>query len=122
MKRSNPAKLSWPRRFIAGVGAALVLFLTVAAASPAVHAWLHEQPGDEPHACAHDHGDEAPADVHDTGCAVTLFSHGTLPLVVWLLPVVAQPTLAGVPGGWSESFRAARPRYRHVPSHAPPVV
>ncbi|AOS43834.1 hypothetical protein Verru16b_00892 [Lacunisphaera limnophila] len=110
------------RRIIAGVGAGLVLLLTVAAASPAVHVWLHGHAGDETHACEHHHTDEAPAAAEEAGCAVTLFCHGVLPLVVWRLPVVEQPTFATVPGGLSETFRAARPRYRHVPSHAPPVV
>jgi hypothetical protein len=115
-----PIALVW--RFSAGLGAALVLLLTVAAASPAVHAWLHGHAEDEPHACAHQHEHDTPRQAEEAGCAVTLFSHGTLPLLVWQLPVLEQRLRTEHAGRLSESMAVAQPRYWLVPSHAPPVV
>lgn len=120
MNPSLPPQLALSRRIIAGMGAALVLFLTVAAASPTVHGWLHGQADDHTRACGHQHDHEAPAGAEEAGCAVTLFCHGILPLLGAPLPVPALPAATSAPDHFAESFVAAQPRYRHVPSHAPP--
>lgn len=79
-------------RVLAVVCAALVLTLSSAAWSPALHAWLHGESSDHAHAsCAHSHShphgdahanapvpaDDHAADPHAThDCAITLFAHG----------------------------------------------
>jgi len=92
-------------RFFAAAGVALMLLLTVAAASPALHQWLH--------------GESAP-DASDN-CAVVLFASGvTLAAAVI---AVAAPRIA-----WSEVRAHAvaeiflvSPRYLRQPERGPPV-
>ena len=77
--RSNPPSLL--TRLTASLGVVLVLVLSMLAASPALHAWLHTAPPSVT-PCGHDHGpaphtpDEDHADADDAGCIVTLFAHG----------------------------------------------
>jgi hypothetical protein len=104
-------------RLTALLAALCVLALTVFAASPALHASLH----------GHDHaakaaaGPEAPVgDEH--ACAVTLFAQGALALLVFCLLIVTQPRLTGRMGWAPDGIARPSPRYRHVPSHAPPAV
>jgi hypothetical protein len=75
-------------RISAMAAAFLVFALSIFSASPTLHAWLHSR-GSDPHvlaAQAADHG--APAQGHhqqdhgDDGCAVTMFAHGALALLV----------------------------------------
>ena len=69
---------SLPRRLGAAAAAALVLVLTVLAASPAAHAWLHAAP----EGCAgHTHVPAPEEHDADQGCAVVLMMSGVeLPL------------------------------------------
>lgn len=59
----------------------MVLMLTVLAASPAFHAWLHADTNVLAK-CGHDHGTTAPSPLKDregaddAGCVVTLFAQG----------------------------------------------
>jgi hypothetical protein len=93
------------RRLLAGGSAVLVFALSLFAASPALHDWLH-------------HG----SDATDDGCAVVLFASGvSLPLDT---PVVAPPVaIAQV-----ESRQVAReifvasPRYLRQPERGPPAL
>lgn len=94
------------RRLGAAGAAALVLGLTLFAASPQLHDWLH--------ACDHVDADE--------GCPVTLFAGG-VPLPVEQ-PVVAAP--AAFRSAWSaparEEIFLPTPRYLLQPERGPPVA
>jgi hypothetical protein len=94
----------WFRRFLAAVGVALLLLLTVSTASPALHHWLH--------------GDAA-ADASDN-CAVVLFAGGVT-LALGALAVAA-PRIV-----WNdrcvrsvEEIFLASPRYLRQPERGPP--
>ncbi len=108
---------SLPRRLGAGLAAALVLVLTLLAASPAAHAWLHADPAE----CAgHAHA-PAPED-HDAdrGCAVVLMMSGVeLPLE----PLSPLPPRL-IAGSDLRVTAAApdlrRPRYLRQPERGPP--
>jgi hypothetical protein len=107
---------SLPTRLTASATALLVLALTVFAASPVLHAWLHGHPADShpvkrsaataDHAgCTH--ADHAPASAphgDDELCVVTQFAHGNAdcapaPLLaqVAILRVVATVSLSAAP-------------------------
>jgi len=68
-------------RVTAAFAAALIMALSVFAASPALHSWLH---GDTAVNGAHSEGqgsgphDRAGSDSADDGCAVSLFAQGVL--------------------------------------------
>ena len=98
------------RRLVALGSVALLLLLTILAASPAAHEWIH---GHDAAAAAHGPGG-------DDACAVTLFAHGVLAsdgqaaLIVILLCV-----LAGVV--WTcDPFRVPATHYRLPPLCGPP--
>lgn len=106
-------------RATALVAALCVFALTVFAASPTLHAGLH----------AHDHGQAAgdhahgvPVDSPEHTCAVTLFAHGATALLVFCLLTLARPPLAGLLLRARDELVLAQPRYRLVPSHAPPAA
>ncbi|MBL9189413.1 MAG: hypothetical protein JNK23_18165 [Opitutaceae bacterium] len=96
------------RAIVAAGCAGLVLALTIFAASPRAHEWLHD--------ADHHHHDEG-----DDGCAVVLFAGGvSLPLGTWALtPPVAltesSPRLA------AQDIFLLSPRYRLPPERGPPV-
>lgn len=94
------------RRLFGASAAAVVLALTVFAASPELHAWLH-------------HGDSQGS---DDGCAVVQFANGvSVPLgAIAVVPPSAE---------WREQPRAtaqkiflASPRYLRQPERGPPVL
>ncbi|HVS53637.1 MAG TPA: hypothetical protein VHD62_14880 [Opitutaceae bacterium] len=93
------------RRLVAAGCAALILALTVFAASPAAHDWLHAKDGA--------HGDDH--------CAVVLFASGvSLPLgAIAALPPTATIRAAAVPA--AEEIYLASPRYLRQPERGPPV-
>ncbi|MDP3070584.1 MAG: hypothetical protein Q8N18_09860 [Opitutaceae bacterium] len=96
------------RAVVAAGCAGLVLALTVFAASPRAHEWLHD--------ADHHHHDEG-----DAGCAVVLLAGGvSLPVgPVALTPPVAiacdQPTLAAT------DVLLVSPRYLFQPERGPPA-
>jgi hypothetical protein len=104
-------------RATALVAALCVLLLAVFAASPTLHAGLHEH---DPVAHAHDHG--APVGDAEHACAVTLFAQGAMALLVFCLLMLARPAVAGLTLRATDVIVVARPRYRHAPSHAPPAA
>ena len=93
-----------------------VLLLAVFAASPTLHAGLHEHDA----AAAHDHA--APVGDAAHTCAVTLFAQGATALLVFCLLLLARPTVAGLSLRATDEIAVAHPRYRLVPSHAPPAA
>jgi hypothetical protein len=99
--------------------AALVLVLTLLAASPAAHLWVHSVAGT--HTCP-DHPAPEPVDSageHD--CAVVLFASGvdTPVAAIMLVPprVVAQDN---APANAAEVFLVS-PRYLRQPERGPPA-
>lgn len=112
--RALPAAL---RRFLAAGCAALVLTLTVFAASPAAHEWLHAEHG----TCSgHSHPVDAPAADDDAGCAVVLFAGGVaLPVgPAALTPPVLVPQ--GVSPVTAAKVFLVSPRYLRQPERGPP--
>lgn len=99
-------------RATALVAALCVLLLAVFAASPTLHAGLHEH--------GHDHG--VPVGDAEHSCAVTLFAQGAMALLVFCLLILARPAVAGLTLRATDEVAVAQPRYRLVPSHAPPAV
>lgn len=103
-------------RATALVAALCVLMLAVFAASPTLHAGLHEHDA----TAAHDHA--APVGEAGHSCAVTLFAQGALALLVFCLLILARPAVAGLILRATDELVVAQPRYRLVPSHAPPAA
>ena len=120
MSRRN-ATPSLPTRLTASATALLVLALTVFAASPVLHAWLHGHPADShpvkrtvasaDHAgCTH--ADHAPASAphgDDELCVVTQFAHGKADCAS--APLLAQVAVLRVvaPSPFPRPPRRARP-------------
>ncbi|MBM3854101.1 MAG: hypothetical protein FJ399_13260 [Verrucomicrobia bacterium] len=116
MIAARPAAPSPFRRFVAAGSALLVLALTVFAASPTAHAWLHQT--DDRCSAAH-HAPATPADDDEADCAITLFAAGlVLPLASAAFAPPA-PVPAGVPPVAAELFLLP-PRYLHQPERGPP--
>ncbi|AOS43836.1 hypothetical protein Verru16b_00894 [Lacunisphaera limnophila] len=108
-------------RATALVAALCVLVLAVLAASPGLHAGLHAAPDAGQAGCAHP-GPDAPVGDADHACAVTLFAQGAMTLLVLFLLILARPTVAGLTLRATDEVVALSPRYRLVPSHAPPAA
>jgi hypothetical protein len=66
--------MSAPSRFWAVVCALLVMVLSISAASPAVHTWIHDVTSGGCSPAAHDADSQPGADEH--ACAVTEFAQG----------------------------------------------
>lgn len=108
-------------RATALLAAGCVLVLTVLAVSPDLHAGLHAA-AEAAHAdCSHHDADVPVGDAGHT-CVVTLFSHGAMALLVFCLLLLARPVVAGLALRASDDLIVAPPRYRLVPSHAPPAA
>ncbi len=111
MSRFNASALSdLPRRLLASGVAALVLALTIFAASPTAHEWIHSE---------HDH---APvADLQgEHACAIVLFAGGvSLPLDAITVTGPLAFTLAISPETAAE-VHLVSPRYLRRPERGPP--
>ena len=105
-------------RLTAVLGVALVLILSVLAANPKLHAWVH---GPETTANRAAPGHEPVGDT-DHACAVTLFAGGVESLLDFFLLMLVRPLAHSIVLRASDWLVAAQPRYWHVPSHAPPLV
>jgi predicted protein tyrosine phosphatase len=101
-------------RATALVAALCVFALAVFAASPERHARLH---GDGVVA-----DQAAPVGDADHVCAVTLFASGVTALLVFCLLKLGRSLAAGIVLRATDEIAAAQPRYRLVPSHAPPAA
>jgi hypothetical protein len=94
------------RRMLAAGSAALVLALTIFAASPVAHDWLHL--------------DADGAAQADDGCAVELFAAGvSLPLAPISVPLPGETPRAISPAAATEIFLVC-PRYLRQPERGPP--
>ncbi|HEY5080157.1 MAG TPA: hypothetical protein VII43_09920 [Opitutaceae bacterium] len=114
---ARPSALS---RIAAALGVALILALTVFAASPELHGWLHSHDAGA-QAAAHDGGrGQVPDD--DDGCAVTLFAQGILlPLALLALAFTGQ-TLRLLDFAQGDRVIPDSPRYLRLPAQAPPLA
>ena len=114
---STNRHLSSFHRITAVFGVALVLLLTVLAASPELHAWVHGH-GE---ATQHAGRDKAPVGDADHACAVTLFASGVSLLLAFFLVFLARVLDRNQTLFSSDWLIVTRPHYWLVPSHAPPV-
>jgi len=120
-------------RLTAGVGVALVLWLSLLVASPDLHAWLHHHDGSGSGSAMADvhpsagagghHHDTAPVGSPEHHCAVTLFAAGVEPLVFLVLcGLLGAARCVAVLRPESARLFRTLPRYWHVPAHGPPSV
>jgi len=121
MARPRHHRPSLPAQATALLGISLVLALSVAAASPELHEWLH---GHTPVAASALHGDASPANhpqnlEDDDGCVVTLFAQGVvLSLAIVALAFMGQAPCLAVFDLFDRIIPEA-PGYVHLPSQAP---
>jgi hypothetical protein len=119
-EKSRPSSLT---RIFASLAAALVLVLTILAASPDLHGLLHGRgPGD----AGLGHQDAVPSRggrpaADEDGCAVTLFAQGLLPPLALLALAFTGLVLRLLDFALRDRVVAAAPRYLRLPSQAPPV-
>jgi hypothetical protein len=109
-------------RAVASLAAALVLVLTVLAASPELHESLH---GRGPCGAGAAHHEGVPpggqaADDED-GCVVTLFAQGLVLALALAVPRPAGPAPRPANLDPGDRMVPASPRYLRLPSQAPPV-
>jgi hypothetical protein len=95
---------AWPFRLIAAAAAALVLALTVLAASPQLHKWLHPD-----------------ADDSDHECAITLFHHGVAQAATAIILAVVSRRWIGFLATIPAALNLVAPRFRLSPGRGPPV-
>jgi hypothetical protein len=101
-------------RATALVATLCVFLLGMFAASPRLHAGLHDHDADPHHA--------VPVAEADHVCAVTLFAGGVTALLIFCLLLLGLLLAAGIVLRAADEIAAAQPRYRLVPSHAPPAA
>jgi len=100
-------------RATALVAALSVLLLVVFGASPTLHVGLHD----------HETADHCePVSSADHVCAVTLFASGVTALLAFCLLMLGRLLTAGGIVRLADEIVVALPRYRLVPSHAPPAA
>ncbi len=93
------------RRLFSAGASALVLLLTVLAASPELHAWIH--------------GDNSGHD--DSGCVISLFSQGVSLAAGGDALVVAPVEWLAAPAPVVTEIFLTAPRYMRQPERGPPV-
>lgn len=126
MSRPAPTTLSPLLRFIAAWCAALVLALTLFAASPVAHDWLHA--AEKHHTCAnHKSPEPAPAprplahaDADADTCAVVLFASGVEIAVGPVALTPPQLAVGSISPVTAAEFYLVSPRYLRQPERGPP--
>jgi hypothetical protein len=124
MRNSWQTRHSPIERIIASLGIALVLALTVLAASPDLHERLHGHELGTTATAHHDGSRSIPAHPVDDedGCVVTLFAQGlVLPLALVALAFTGQ-TLRLLDFAIADSVGPEAPRYLRLPTQAPPLL
>jgi hypothetical protein len=91
-------------RLLAAGGVALVLLLSVLAASPGLHAWLHSNAGETDHECI-----------------ITLYQHGVVTAAAEVALVVVALVLLAWVSAAPPALHLASPRYWLPPGQAPPA-
>lgn len=109
---------SFPHRVLAAVCAALVLGLTVFAASPEAHRWVHADPGS--HSCGQ-HGDAPVPASADHICAITLFGHGVQLDAAPAALLPPREIAAALPRIAAGMLDLVAPRYLRQPERGPPA-
>lgn len=116
MHRSRQSRVPVLTRATALFAAALVLALTVLAASPELHRLLHGHEEGPPQAAGH----RQAADDGDDGCVVTLFAQGiVLALAVFTLAFAGR-ILRLISFDQCDRVFAVAPAFLLLPSQAPP--
>ncbi len=109
-------------RAVASLAVALVLALTILAASPELHERLHGHgpgaAGTAQHAGGHSDGGQASDD--EDGCVVTLFAQGLVLPVALLVLALAARALRLPDFDFCDRVIPGAPRYLRLPSQAPP--
>ena len=100
---SSQSNLACLRGWLAALMAALVLGLTVLAASPSAHRWLHDE-----------------AEGPDDACAVVLFAYGA-PLAVAAIALAVGMRQAEVSHAFAVTLALVPPRYLRLPERGPPL-
>lgn len=120
MRRSGPLfPAEFLRRLCAAGAAALVLALTLLAASPAAHDWLHVA-GDEHRHCSSGEHERNESNAEDR-CAVVMFASGvSVPVAPLAItpPTMVQQAVSPVTA--ADVFLVS-PRYLRQPERGPPV-
>jgi len=100
--------------------AALVLALTMLAASPTAHNWLHSTTG--AHTCPEHAKSQPVSNPGDHDCAVVLFASGVdTPIVAITLPPPRLMARTVSPATAAE-FHLVSPRYLRQPERGPPSI
>ena len=99
-------------RLTAFLAVLCVLALGIFAASPVLHAKLHQT--DVSHA--------GPVNDADHVCAVTLFANGLLALALFCLLLLLAPLARDSVVRARDEIAAVEPRYRLLPAQAPPAA
>jgi amino acid permease len=97
------SNLACLRGWLSALLAALVFGLTVSAASPSAHRWLHDEAADS-----------------DDACAVVLFAFGA-PLAMATIAVVVRMRQAEVSHAFAVALSLVPPRYLRLPERGPPL-
>lgn len=110
------------RRIVAVLSAGLVLALTLFAASPVAHEWLHS--AEKQHTCP-EHGKTQPAapaasEPHD--CAIVLFASGVDIPVAPLALTPPRLVAAGISPVTAAAVYLVSPRYLRQPERGPPAA
>jgi hypothetical protein len=107
----------------AALAIALVLALTVLAASPELHERLHGHHADAA-GVAHQDGVPAsgPKADHDDGCVVTLFAQGVVLALALVALAFTGQTLRSASLALFDRVIPEAPRYLHLPTQAPPLA
>jgi hypothetical protein len=108
-------------RLVASLATALVLALTVFAASPELHQWLHGHDSAHPNAGHNDPAAPQPADDDDEGCVVTLFAQGLVLALSAFALVYFGRVLRQLDRGVPERIVQEEPHFRLLPAQAPPA-
>jgi|GEM_PF-563840 len=121
MPRKEESLPPAPVRAVASLAAALVLVLTVLAASPDLHDRLHGHGPRMAPAAHHDEGPTGAGRAGEDGCVVTLFAQGLVLALGLLAPAFTGRALRLLSFGFRDRIEPSAPRYLRLPSQAPPV-
>jgi hypothetical protein len=113
---------SWRQQLTAGFAAALVLALAVLAASPQLHAWVHDH-GLVPvkgSAAPAGHEDQ-PSGQDDTGCVVVMFANGVVCAALALMAITALWQFINLLPRVETAACRQTPRYWLPPLCGPPL-
>lgn len=104
-------------RLTASLAVVLVLALSVFAASPELHGYLHDHAGSSHAGDPQQPGDQG----HDDGCVVTLFAQGLLAVAGLFVLALAGRTLPAAAFAAVRRVRPPLPAFLHLPPQAPPA-